>query len=159
MPKFTVAGLRKTGLGGAVPVPVSGTVCGLDASLSVTVSVAVSALMSDGVNVTAIEQVAPTAIEPVHVELPTAKSAAFVPVMPTVVIVSVLPLKFASVATSGWLVKPTATLPKFNAVGLRMTPVAAAGESFATNAAPVLNVVWYAPVVTGKSEDAVMPVM
>jgi hypothetical protein len=141
LPKLTVAGERKTGLGGAVPVPVRGTLCGLEASLSATLSVAVSAAMTDGVNVTAIEHVVPAAIEPVHVEVPTAKSAALAPAIETLVIVSELPVRFASVTTRPWLVTPTGWLPKFTADGLRMTPVAAAGDNFATNAPPVLNVV------------------
>jgi len=141
LPKLTFAGDRKTGLGGAVPVPVSVTLCGLDASLSITLRVAVSAAMTDGVKVTAIEHVAPTAIEPVHVVLPTAKSAAFAPAIETLVIVSGLPVRFARVTISAWLVRLTGWLPKFTADGLRITPVAAAGESFATNAPPVLNVV------------------
>lgn len=124
-----------------MPVPVRGTDCGLDASLSETLSVAVSAAMTDGVNVTAIEHVAPAAIDPVHVEVPTAKSAAFAPPMETLVIVSALPVRFASVTMSPWLVTPTGWFPKFTADGLRITPVAAAGESFATNAPPVLNAV------------------
>jgi hypothetical protein len=97
---LTIAGDRKTGLGGAVPVPVRGTDCGLDASLSVTLKVAVSTAMIDGVKVTAIEHVAPTAIKPVHVELPTAKSAAFAPEIETFVIISEFPVKFASVTMS-----------------------------------------------------------
>ena len=124
-----------------MPVPVSGTVCGLDASLSVTVSVAVSAPMSDGVNVTAIEHVAPTAIEPVHVELPTAKSAAFAPAIETFVIVSAAAGQVRQRHDQRLAGQADGPLAKVQRDGLRMTPVAAAGESFATNAAPVLNVV------------------
>jgi hypothetical protein len=142
-----------------MPVPVSKTVCGLDVSLSATVSVAVSAAMTEGVKVIGIAQVAPAATVPLQVELPMAKSAAFAPPTETLEIVSVLPVRLASVTMSGWLSSPTACFPKFRVEGLRMTPVAAAGESLATKAAPVLNVVWKAPVVTGKSGDAVAPVM
>src|SRR5579862_2766915 len=121
-------------------------------------SVAVSAPVIDGVNVTAIVHVALLAIVPVHVEVPMAKSAAFVPIIVTFEIVSALPVRFASVTSNGWLAAPSTCLPKFSDVGLKITPVAAAGESLATNAAPVLNVVWNAPVVTGKSDEPVMPV-
>ena len=155
-PKATVAGERKTGAG-ARPVPVSSTVCGLEGSLSATISVAVSAATNDGVNVMGIAHVAPAAILPVQFVLPIVKSAASAPPIETFEIVRLLPVRLARVTISGWLPTPTSCWPKFSVDGLRITPVAAAGESFATNAAPVLNVVWNAPAVTGKSEDAVAP--
>src|SRR5262249_1090013 len=127
--------------------------------LSATLSVAVSAPTTEGVNVIGIAQVAPAAIVPLQFVLPTTKSAAFAPLVETFVIVIVPPVRLASVTIRGWLSTPTSCLPKFSVDGLRMTPVAAAGESFATKAAPVLNVVWNAPVVTGKSDEAVAPVM
>ena len=140
MPKFTVPGDRKTG-GGVVPVPVSGTVCGLDESLSVMVSVALSGPTIDGVNVIAIVHVPLTGIAPVQVEVPRVKSGAFAPLIATPEIDSALLVRFASVTTSDWLVIPTGSLPKLSVDGLRTTPVAAAGDSFARNADGALNAV------------------
>ena len=88
----------------------------------------------DGVNVTWIVQVPLTGIDPVQLELPIAKSAAFAPVIETLEIDSELLVRFASVTTKGLLLTPTATLPRWSVAGLMTTPVAAAGDSFARKA-------------------------
>ena len=90
-----------------MPVPLSATVCGLDESLLAMFSVAVSAPLIDGVNMTAIVHVALLAIAPVHVEVPMVKSTAFVPVIVMFEIVSALPVRFASVTSNGWLAAPS----------------------------------------------------
>jgi hypothetical protein len=104
---LTGAGVRNTGLAGAVPVPVRGTVCGLLASLSETLKVAVSAPVMDGVKTMLIVHVAPTAIVPPQFELVTRKSAAFGPVNEAFTFVNPLWVRLASVTTRGWLVTPT----------------------------------------------------
>lgn len=80
-----------------MPMPVSGTVCGLDASLSVTLKVADSAAKTEGVKVTAIAHVAPAAIVPLQFVLPMTKSAEFAPLSETFVMVMLLPVRLASV--------------------------------------------------------------
>lgn len=74
------------GVGGAVPVPLSVTVCGEPAALSAIEIVAVKLATDAGVNVTEIEHVAPAANVAPQV-LVCAKSAAFAPprVMPLIV--------------------------------------------------------------------------
>jgi hypothetical protein len=90
-----------------VPVPVRGTICGLLASLSETLNVAVSAPEMDGVKMILIVQVAPMAIVPVQFELPLVKSEAFVPVNEMFMFVNALWVRLASVTTRGWLAVPT----------------------------------------------------
>ena len=60
-------------------MPDSATVCGLPLALSVMLSAAVRAPRAEGVNITAIAQLAPAATELPHVLL-CAKSLALVPV-------------------------------------------------------------------------------
>src|SRR5258707_8478813 len=115
-------------------------VCGLDASLSWTLIVAVSGPVVEGVNVTAIEQVNPI-LTISQLELASAKSAPLAPMNEILVTVSWLLVRFASVTMKDWLVTPTTCLPKFRVDGLRITPVAAEGDNLATNPEPVLNVV------------------
>jgi hypothetical protein len=52
---------------GAMPVPVSGTLCGLPAALSVTLTLAVRVPLAVGVKVTLIEHDAPAATDDPHV--------------------------------------------------------------------------------------------
>src|SRR5205823_4235683 len=59
LPKSRLVGANPTA--GAVPFPLSGTVCGLPPALSATDSVPVRALEAVGVKVTLIEQLAPAA--------------------------------------------------------------------------------------------------
>lgn len=75
---------------GAVPVPVSGTLCGDVGSLSVTVMLADSAACVEGVNVTLMVQEVPAAsVEPeLGQVLVCEKSAAFAPVDAMLVMVS-----------------------------------------------------------------------
>ena|ERR1700722_7311037 len=105
-----------------------------------TLIVDVSVPVIEGVNVTEIEQVAPTATvaQVVPVSVKSAPSGPRNEILPTV---TGLLVRFARVTTKGWLVTPTNCLPKFSVDGLSMTPVAKPGVNRATKAAPVLNVV------------------
>jgi hypothetical protein len=89
-----------------VPVPFSVAVCGLLASLSATLSVAVTAPVAVGVNVTLIVQLAPTANVVPHA-LVSAKDAAAEPVMLTAMLFTVAVLLFFSVTVCAVLVVPT----------------------------------------------------
>ena len=59
-----------TTTGDVIAVPVSATVCGLPVALSAMLSVAVRVPAAAGVNVTATEQFAPAASEPVGLQVP-----------------------------------------------------------------------------------------
>ena len=90
----------------SVPVPESEAVCGLPEALSVIVTEAVRLPVTDGVNVTLIEQFAFTAsVAPLagHV-LVCAKSPLFVPVMAMLEIVSVAVPELVSVTLCAELV-------------------------------------------------------
>jgi hypothetical protein len=101
--------------GGAAPVPVNAIVCGLLASLSVLVRVAVSLPVPDGLNVTLIthEPFAGTLAPLVHVvPLAIAKSPAFAPLIAAVAVIfsAALP-SFVTVTVCAELVAPTFSLP------------------------------------------------
>ena len=96
MLKVRVAGVSEMRLGVAVPVPVSGTVCGLLGSLSAMLSVALSAACVVGVKITTMLQVAPTARLVPQVEFPWVKSAELVPVNEITMFVRVLLVRLAS---------------------------------------------------------------
>ena len=115
-------------------MPASATVCGLDGSLSAMFSVAPSMPTIEGVNLIWIAQVPLTGIDPVQLEDPIAKSAAFVPEIETLEMDSEPLVRFASVTAKGLLLAPTTTLPRWSVAGLMTTPVAAAGDSFARKA-------------------------
>ena len=107
---------------GWVPTPVSETVCGLAAPLSVTVRVPLWVPGAVGVKVTEIVQL-PLPVNPLSHVLVCAYG-------PLVVMELMLSDPFAlSVTTCGALVDPTATLPKFRLVGLRVTTVTPVPES------------------------------
>ena len=105
-------------------------------------------------------QLAPAASDVVHVPVATAKSAVLVPVnvggivkgMEDVVL-------FVSVTNCAAVGVPTNCVPKLMLVG-ETEMVGTRGRS-ATNAFVVVlvNVFWNAVAVTGKSEEAVWPVM
>ena len=76
-----------------IPNPKRLAVCGLPVALSAMARDAVSDLDVDGVKAIPIEQLAPAASEPPQVSATSAKSAAFVPVIVRLPILSaVLPL-------------------------------------------------------------------
>ena len=89
-----------------VPVPFSVAVCGLLASLSATLSIAVTAPVAVGVNVTLIVQLAPTANVVPHA-LVSAKDAAPEPVMLTAMLFTVAVLLFFRLTVCAVLVVPT----------------------------------------------------
>lgn len=72
-----------------VPTPLNATFCGLPEALSVMLTAAVRVPDPVGRNVTVIVQLAPVASEPPH-EWACEKSAAFVPVIAILLIVSVV---------------------------------------------------------------------
>ena len=84
MAKLTLAGLIP--MPGAVPVPVSDTLCGLPLTLSVIVSVAVRLPVAAGVNVTFTVVLLPGVTVIVGVPAVKAKSPAFAPVSARAVI-------------------------------------------------------------------------
>jgi len=86
-----------------VPVPVSVAVCGLLASVSETLSVAVAAPVAVGVNVTEMVQLAPAARDDVHA-LVCANEDALPPVMLTVMPLISTALLFFSVTVCAVLV-------------------------------------------------------
>src|SRR3989442_4373802 len=98
-------------VGGAMPMPVSDTDCGLLGASSVMVTVAVRAPMAAGVKLMLIVQLAPGATEPAPVGqvLPAAKakSAACAPVMVMLVRFSGVPPLLVSVRFCAALVVPT----------------------------------------------------
>lgn len=108
-----------------VPVPESGSVCGLPAALSVIVSVALLSEVAAGLNVTLIVQLAAAASVDGDIGqlLDCAKSPLFVPVIVMFVMVKgALPM-LVSVETSAELVMPTIWLPKAKLDGDRLTAI------------------------------------
>jgi hypothetical protein len=80
-PEKVTVGMVQVTLAGGSAVPVSPTCCGVPLALSATFSVAVSAPVELGVNVTLIMQLPPAATLEPHDGLTCAKSAAFAPKM------------------------------------------------------------------------------
>src|SRR3979490_2299503 len=78
LPKATVDGVRRTAAGAGIPVPASETICGL--SLLAMCRAALSVVVVVGVKITVIVQVLLAARVVVHVEVPSVKSEALVPV-------------------------------------------------------------------------------
>jgi hypothetical protein len=94
----------------AVPVPDRLTACGLPLALSATLMDAVSALAREGLKVTLIVQFPPAATELPQV-LVWAKSLAFVPAIPTLVMLNVALPPFVRVTLCAVLVVPSAWFP------------------------------------------------
>lgn len=101
-----------------VPVPLSGSTCGVPAALSATVNVPEIAPVVLGVNVRLMVQVLLAATVPAQVVADTAKS-------PLVEIVPIVrgTLELVSVTLFAVLVLPTAVLPKVSEVGESVTGV------------------------------------
>src|SRR5207245_6589845 len=99
-----------------LPVPLSETLCGLPAALSVMFTVAARTPVAAGVKLTLIVQLAPGATEPAPLGqvLPAAKakSAACAPVMVMLVRFSGAPPLLVRVTVCAALVVPTRCLPK-----------------------------------------------
>src|SRR5213082_2516064 len=100
---------------GAVPFPLSATVCGLPLALSVTNSVPVRILEAVGVKVTLIEQLAPAAkvaglvgqaLAPVLVAAKSPEAAKEVIVKAAVPVLVSVTVTDALMVASGWLPKP-----------------------------------------------------
>jgi hypothetical protein len=121
-----------------MPVPLRATVCGLVAALSVTVKVADSDDVVDGVNVMPSVQLLPAVKEAPQVLLLTAKSPEFAPPKVTLVKVRVALPEFVMSTDCALLVVPWTWLPKLRLEGDRLavgpTPV------------PVRVAVWVVPV-------------
>ena len=104
----------------AIPVPLSGTVCGLPAASSSIFIDAVRLPAAEGLKVTVAVQLAPGASELPHVLVRT-KSAAWGPVTTTLAIFKVaLPL-LVKVAVWGALIVPTGWLSKLIGTPLILT--------------------------------------
>src|SRR5256712_3397797 len=117
VPMATVPKLRLVGESFAVvPIPLTGTFCGLPAALSVTLSAALRVPLAVGLKVTLIVQLAPAANELPHVWV-WAKSPALVPVIATPLMLREVVPTFVIVAVFAALVVPMATVPKFKLVG------------------------------------------
>jgi len=105
----------------AVPVPVNATFCGLPLPLSVKLSNALRVPAAVGLNVTEAEQLDDAARLAPHVLLAIAKSPAFVPEIPTLLIVIADDVPFVNVADCAALVAPTVVLANVRPVGLADT--------------------------------------
>ena len=108
-PKLRLVGFSVTAGAETVPVPESATLCGLPVALSLIVTLALRLPVAEGENVTLIAQFAPAASVfglsgQVFV---WAKSAAFVPLTPTLLIVSAAVPLLVSVTDFAALVVPT----------------------------------------------------
>lgn len=122
-PKAMLDGVSVTAPAAPAPVPVSGTLCGLVAALSLIVTPAVRLPPAAGEKVTEIVQVAFRAsVDGLsgHVVV-RAKSAAFVPVIAMLVIVNTVVPEFVSVVDLAALVVPTPWEAKARLVGLNVT--------------------------------------
>ena len=93
--------------------------------MSVTVTDAVSLLASEGVKVTPIVQVAPTATELPQVSATSAKSAALVPVIARLLMLNAVLPPLVRVTVWAELVEAIGWFPKEILVGERVTPAAA----------------------------------
>jgi hypothetical protein len=119
LPKFTLVGFRE--IDGALPltpVPERATVCGLPPALSVIFSVADRPPVALGVNVTAMVAAPPLAATLIGEAVAAAKSPAFVPEIPSALMVSVAVPLFVTVINDALLVTPTLWLLKFRIEGL-----------------------------------------
>jgi hypothetical protein len=121
-PTAVVGNVREMGkktTAGVPPVPESGTLCAPPGAVSEKLRLALSDAPTLGINVTLTVQLAPGAtIEPQPFVM--GKSAAFVPVTVTLLMVRDTVPEFVRVTTNGALCEPTATLPKARLVGARV---------------------------------------
>jgi hypothetical protein len=121
VPNDSVVGENVTAAA-ANPVPVSVTACGDPAALSATLIAALSAVVVPfAVNVTEIEQLAPTATLVPQVLAVIAKLDAFAPVSVTAEIVSAAVPLLVSIVVWAALVAPAATLLNVSAAGENVT--------------------------------------
>lgn len=102
------------------PVPESPTDCGLVEALSFTFNFPLRLPVAPGVKITLTVHVPPAGTEEAQV-LVCEKSPLLVPVMLIPVMVSATFCRFVNVVFIGLLEVPTATVPKFNEVGLKVT--------------------------------------
>jgi hypothetical protein len=124
VPTVTFPKLRLVGVSSAVvPVPLSGTCCGLPAALSVTVRFALRAPVVVGLNVRLTVQLAAAARELPQVVAVSGKSPASAPVTAMLLIVSVVVPMLVRVTFLTGLVKPTASVPNPNGVGTSLAVV------------------------------------
>jgi len=109
LPKLSEVGLSVTAGAETTPVPLRATLCGLPAALSLILTLALRTPEVDGEKVTRMVQLAPAAnvLGASGQVLVSAKSAAFVPVRPMLLIVSAAVPVFVSVAVWAALVVPT----------------------------------------------------
>jgi len=162
-PKLRLVGASLTPGAVADPVPLRFTICGLEESLSVKVSVPVREAAAPGLNVTATVHGAPAATLGLHESVATAKSvlaAGDTPAVAMLVNVTATFVLFVSVNICGLLVAPTGWAPKSNGEGV--TTTVGISVSLATNAAetsPLGRLVWNAPGFgnTGKFVENVVP--
>ena len=149
VPKFRLVGERLA----VVPIPLSGTCCGLPLALSVTVKLAVRLPVVEGLNVRLTVQLLAAAKELAQVVAVSGKSAASVPVTAMLVMVNVVVPTLVSVTFLTALVTPNATVPKFTGVGesLAVVPVPLSGTCCGLPAAlsVMLTAALRAPVVVG----------
>jgi hypothetical protein len=126
LPKVRLPGVRVTPE--TVPVPLRATVCGLPVASSTTESDALRAPAAVGPKVTEIVQLAPAAsvLGARGHAFVWEKSPAFVPSMPTDVIVKAAIPEFVSVTSCGELEVPTGCWPKLRLDGESVTAGAAA---------------------------------
>jgi hypothetical protein len=154
VPTFTEPKLRLVGVSSAVvPVPLSGTCCGLPLALSVTVKFALRAPVADGLNVRLTVQLAAAARELPQVVAVSGKSAASAPVTAILLMVSAVVPTLVSVTFLTALVKPTANAPKPRGVGesLAVVPIPLSGTCCGLPAAlsVMLTAALRAPVADG----------
>jgi len=119
VPKLTLLGV----ISAVVPVPLSGTCCGLPLAPSVNVRFALRAPVVDGLNVTLTVQLAAAARDAPQVVAVCGKSPASVPVTAILLMVSAVVPTLVSVTLSTVLVKPTAQSPKATDVGESLADV------------------------------------
>ena len=117
--KLMVDGVSDAAL--VVPAPDSATVCGLLAAELLMVNDALRGPVTLGFRLTETEQDALGASEVPQVLL-AVKSVAFVPVIAIFVMLSAALSLLVRLVTRGVVVVPTATLPKFNAMGQAWAP-------------------------------------
>src|ERR1700751_2548951 len=106
-----------------VPVPLSGTCCGLPVALSVMLMAAERAPVAAGLKSTLIVQAALTAREAPQVVAVLMNSALLLPVIAMLEMASAAVPVFFSVTLCTALVTPTATAPKFRLGGVSETVV------------------------------------
>ena len=99
MPKLRLVGVKVTAGAGVTPVPLKLTLCGLPEALSVIVTLALRAPLAEGVKVTLIVQLDPavSVLGLIGQVFVWAKSPAFVPVKPILLMVKAAVPLFLSV--------------------------------------------------------------